>query len=141
MTRLNEEVVEQIKAAIKAGAHRKHAAAAAGVHHSSIARWMKRGDEALAMEADGQVPSEFDALCGQLVMAIETAEAQHAGLIVADVTAPDAPAAVKLKWLQLRYPDVYGDAVKVKHGLDEQATATLEETMAELGIAFDSKKE
>lgn len=71
-TRITPDLITLISAGVGAGMFPHVAARAAGVHRSLYARWMARGEAALALEADGQrIPAseapyaEFCAVVGQ----------------------------------------------------------------------------
>lgn len=104
-SKLTPQVRDTLIAAVKAGAYREDAAAAAGIHAATFYRWMQRGQEADA-------PAVYREFCEALTRAER--EAQVYLIATIKQAAPtDWRAAVEL--LRMRWPEKYSERWRAAH--------------------------
>lgn len=116
-TRLNKALIEAICAPIKDGAHRRFAAAQAGVDESQLSRWFHRG------------AGEDSGIFRELFLAVNNAEAefeQAARTLLKSGAAHDPKLA--LQWLGRRFPDLYGRRDNVERENPEDRAQQAQQT-------------
>ncbi len=136
--RLTDESIARMCDGIEEGLPRKHAAALAGLDWGSVKRWLSEGSEDIKTLAEGHsLTTDLQEMRAKLVSSVEMAEAVHSKIQLG-LIGEDATAAVRLKMLQLRYPELYGEVRRAEVRIATAETqATLEEAMQQLGIPYE----
>jgi hypothetical protein len=117
-SKLTPDATERLLAAIRAGATRRDAALAAGIHRRTFERWMTRA-------AEPSAPAEYAAFAAS----IERAEAEGRvalGAIITRAARKDWRAAAHL--LAVRDPDNWAKREKVEHSgrIDSEQTVKVD---------------
>ncbi len=135
---LTDETIAQIADEIQLGMTRQHAAALAGLDWGTVKRWLLKGSEYIQTISEGHsLTTELQVMCAKLTSSVEMAEAVYTKGQMTMIHAEAAPA-LRLKMLQLRFPELYGEVRRTEVTVGTvEGTASIEETMSQLGIPYE----